>query len=70
MDFSLIDAEGFSSDCMGASSRAGLSSGTLTPGQTVKGYLAAELPAASTPAQVEFATWLPTAKDDWIATWR
>jgi hypothetical protein len=69
MDFSVGDAEGFTYQCMGASSRPTLGSGTIAPGQTVKGYLAADLPATATAASVTFDTWLPT-EEDWFSVWR
>jgi hypothetical protein len=70
MDYSLVDAEGFVYDCGGTATTNDeqlLSNASLAPGQTVKGYVAGEIPDSAVPVQVKYEPYI--SMEDWLALW-
>lgn len=66
LGFTMFDSEHQSYDAFGMASVPDLSSGTLAPGETVKGAIAYEMPENATPGGIK---WQPTIADSTKLVW-
>ena len=70
MDYKLVDDDGFVYDYgMVMTSKPGLDTSVLAPGQQVKGYVSFSIPPAIVPAQVKYEPWLDYDSKAWLALW-
>ena len=65
--FEAFDADGYKYTAFGATSKQSLSSGTVSPGQKVRGFVAYEVPSGAT---LERLVWTPDIFGGAQATWR
>ena len=65
--FEAFDADGYKYTAFGATSKQALRSGTVSPGQKVRGFVAYEVPSGAT---LERLVWTPDIFGGAQATWR
>jgi uncharacterized protein affecting Mg2+/Co2+ transport len=69
LDYHFVDGQGNSYEATGASMLPMLSQGLLAPGAQVQAYILMDLPSSTTPAQIRFEPYIPSA-EKWVGIWQ